>query len=178
MGKNKLAGFSRGISFVDNVAVFIKRNVRLSDDMFVFFPGSQVKRVRLVAGLIAASADAFVGFIDVLLRHMIIRLELRITAVSDAHKFSHHAVDNFPVWRFDEAKRVDAGVARQRRDQPDVRTFRRLDRANAPVVGGVHVADFESGALTAQPARSQRGQSALVSNFRKWICLIHELRQL
>ena len=72
--------------------------------MFVFFPGSQVKRVRLVAGLIAASADALVGFVDVLLRHMIIRLELRITAVSDAHKFSHHAVDNFPVRRFDEAK--------------------------------------------------------------------------
>jgi hypothetical protein len=47
----------------------------------------------------------------------------------------------------DEAVLVDAGIARQRRDQADVRTFRRLDRADAAVVGRMDVADFESRAL-------------------------------
>src|SRR5207237_5463369 len=128
---------------------FVEPDVRLAYDMFVFFPGSQIKRIRLVAGLVSAGANALVSFVDVVLRHVIIRLELRIAAVSDAHKFSHHAVDNFPVRRFNEAELVDARVAGQRRDQSDVWTFSRLDRTNEAVVSRVHVADFESGAIAA-----------------------------
>src|SRR5438552_3765852 len=42
----------------------------------------------------------------------------------------------------------------------------------------MHVAHFESGAIAAQSAWSQRGQAALVRQLRQRIRLIHELREL
>src|SRR5436309_14527820 len=72
------------------------------------------------------------------------------------------ALGHPPVRRLDEAELVGAGVRRERRDEADVRAFRRLDRADAAVVGRVHVAHFEPGALAGQAARSQRRQAALV----------------
>ena len=165
MRENKFSCLSRGVSFVDDVAVFVERDVRLSYDMFVLNPRRQIKRKRFIARLLAARTDAFVRFIDIVLRHMIARLELCAAAVPDAHKFDHAAIDDFAIRRFDEAKLVDASVARQRRNQTDVRTLRRLDRTDAPIVCRVHVADFESGTLAAQSARSQRRQPALVCNF-------------
>ena len=44
------------------------------------------------------------------------------------------AFADLAVRRLDEAVLVDAGERRQRRDEADVRTFRRLDRADAAVV--------------------------------------------
>ena len=82
------------------------------------------------------------------------------------------------VRALDEAVLVDARKAGQRRDQTDVRTFRRFDRADAAVVRRVHVADFESGALTRQTARSKGRQTPLVRDLRQRVGLIHELRQL
>ena len=58
------------------------------------------------------------------------------------------ALDHAAVRRLDEAVAVDARERRERADQADVRAFRRLDRAHAAVVAGVHVADFEAGTLT------------------------------
>jgi len=46
------------------------------------------------------------------------------------------------------------------------------------VVGGVHVANFESRPLARQAAGSQRRQTALVGDFRQRIGLVHELRKL
>ena len=70
------------------------------------------------------------------------------------------------------------GIGGQRRDQPDVRSFRRLNRADAPVVGGMDVTDFEAGALTRQAAWSECRQAALVRDLRQRVRLVHELRQL
>ena len=82
------------------------------------------------------------------------------------------------VRRLDEAELVDAGVRRQRRDEADVRTFRRLDRADAAVVRRVHVAHLEAGALARQTARSEGRETALVRDFGERVRLVHELRQL
>src|SRR5690606_860663 len=80
--------------------------------------------------------------------------------------------------RFDEAVLVDAGEGGERVDQADVRAFRRLDRANAAVVGRVDVADFEAGALAGQTTRAKGRKTALVGDFRERVHLVHELREL
>ena len=87
-------------------------------------------------------------------------------------------VDHLAVGAFDEAVLVDAGEGRQRIDQADIGAFRRLDRADAAIMGGMHVAHFEAGALAGQAARSKRRHAALVGQFRQRVLLVHELRQL
>ena len=67
---------------------------------------------------------------------------------------------------------------RERRDEADVRAFRRLNRADASVVGRVHVADFEAGALTGETTRSKGRQAALVGDLGERVGLVHELREL
>jgi hypothetical protein len=78
----------------------------------------------------------------------------------------HPPVLDLAVRTLDETELVDAGIDAQRRDQTDVRTFRRLDRADAAVMAAVHVAHFEAGALAAQPP----GPSAL----RRRLCASSE----
>ena len=56
------------------------------------------------------------------------------------------------IGRLDKSKFVDPRKGAHRADQTDVRTFRRLDRADASVVRRMHVADFETRAITAQTA--------------------------
>ena len=80
--------------------------------------------------------------------------------------------------RLDEAELVHAGVGRQRRDEADVRAFRRLDRADAAVVGRVHVADVEAGALAGQTARPEGREPPLVGDLGQRVRLVHELREL
>ena len=82
------------------------------------------------------------------------------------------------VRRLDEAEIVHPREAGERRDESDVRTFRRLDRAHAAVLRVVHVADFEAGALTREAARSERRETTLVRQLGERVRLIHELRQL
>ena len=63
------------------------------------------------------------------------------------------------VRRLDEAELVDPRVGRERRDQADVRAFRRLDRADPAVVRRVHVAHLESGALPRSDRAGPRAES-------------------
>ena len=72
---------------------------------------------------------------------------------------------------------VDPCESCQIRDQTDVRTFRRLDRAHSSVVAVVYVTYLESGTVTGQTARAQCGQTTLVGQFCQRIVLVHELRQ-
>ena len=90
----------------------------------------------------------------------------------------HLSVLDDTVRRLDEAEVVDLREARERRDESDVRTFRRLDRAHAAVLRIVDVANFEAGALTSESARSERRQTTLVRQLGERVRLIHELRQL
>ena len=99
-------------------------------------------------------------------------------ALVTMHVVDHLAVLHLAVGRLDEAELVDPRVARERRDQADVRTFRRLNRADAPVVRRVHVAHLEAGALARQTAWPERREPPLVRDLRERVGLVHELRQL
>ena len=88
------------------------------------------------------------------------------------------AVDHPAVRALDEAVLVDPGVGGEAVDQADVRAFRRLDRADPAVMGRVHVAHLEAGALAGQAAWAKRRQAPLVGDLRQRIGLVHELRQL
>src|SRR5690606_28016924 len=90
----------------------------------------------------------------------------------------YHSVHHLAHRAFQEAVSVGAGIGGQRVDETDVRAFRRFDRAHATVVGRVHVAYFETGALAGQTTRPQRRDAALVGDFRQRVVLVHELRQL
>src|SRR5579859_6281314 len=88
------------------------------------------------------------------------------------------AVDNLAVRALDEAVLIDAGIGRQRVDQTDIRTFGGLDRADTAIMGRVHVAHFEAGALTGQTTRPEGRETALMGDFRQRVGLIHELAEL
>ena len=88
------------------------------------------------------------------------------------------AVVHDAVRRLDEAEPVDARIGRERADQADVRTFRRLDRTDAAVVRVVDVAHFEAGALARETARPERREAALVRQLGQRVRLVHELREL
>ena len=64
-------------------------------------------------------------------------------------------VDHLPVRRLEEAVLVSSSVSSQRVDQTDVRSFRRLNRADSTVVGWMHVAHLKSSTLTRQTAWAQ-----------------------
>ena len=88
------------------------------------------------------------------------------------------AVDHLAVRRFKEAVFVEAGAKGERVDKTDVRTFRRFNWADATVVGRMHVSDFEAGAFASQTTRAKGRNTALVSDFRQRVRLVHELGQL
>ena len=79
--------------------------------------------------------------------------------------------------RLDKAVFVDTGIRGQIGDQADVGTFRGLDGAHTAVVGIVDVADLHVGALTAQTAGAQGGQTPLVGQLGQGVGLVHELAQ-
>ena len=64
-------------------------------------------------------------------------------------------MNNAIIRRFNKAIIVDSGITGQVADQADVRAFRRGDRADAAIVGLMHIADFKAGALAGQTAGAQ-----------------------
>ena len=96
--------------------------------------------------------------------------------VVDVHR--HLAVGNPAVRRFKKAVLVQLSEQGQRVDQTDVRTFRRFDRADTAIVGGVHVAHLEARTFTRQTTRAQSRDPALVRDLAQRVGLVHELRQL
>ena len=88
------------------------------------------------------------------------------------------AVLHLAVRGLEEPVLVDPRVRRERRDEADVRTFGGLDRAHAPVVRVVHVADLEPRALAREAAGAERREAALVRELGERVRLIHELREL
>ena len=88
------------------------------------------------------------------------------------------ALDHPAVRSADEAELVHRGHRGERADEADVRAFRRLDRAHAAVVGGVHVADLDGRALAREAAGAQRAQTAAVREAGQRVGLVHELREL
>ena len=153
----------------------VDRGVRLRDDVLVLFPRGEVEGVGLELDALLLRPPVLVhqlvGFDDVA------GLVLRAAGVGDDDVVGDAAVLHLAVGRLDEAELVDARVARQRRDQADVRTFRRLNRADAPVVRRVDVADLEARALARQAARPERRETPLVRDLGERVGLVHELRR-
>src|ERR1035441_4889725 len=114
-------------------------------------------------GRLLLRAELAVGFLGFSTAHDVADFIIRVAGVEDTNFVNDHAFLDFAIRTFDEAVFVDAGETGERRNQADVRTFGRLDRADAAVVRGVDVADFESGALTAETAWSQCRVAALAS---------------
>src|ERR1041385_917879 len=85
---------------------------------------------------------------------------------------------HFAIRRFDETEFVDPRERAHRADETDVRTFRRLDRANASVMRRMDVTHFESRAIAREPARPEGREPALVRQLRERVRLVHELREL
>ncbi len=92
--------------------------------------------------------------------------------------FRDAAILDLAVRRFEKTEFVDARERRERRDEADVRAFRRLNRADAPVMRRMNVADFKARAVAGKTARPEGRQAALVGQFGQRIDLVHELAQL
>jgi hypothetical protein len=88
------------------------------------------------------------------------------------------AVLHLAIGRLDESVLVHPREGRQRVDEADVRPLRRLDRADAAIVGRVHVAHLEARPLAGQAAGSERRKPPLVGDLGQRIGLVHELREL
>ena len=69
-------------------------------------------------------------------------------------------------------------MGRQGTDQAGIGTFRRFNRANAAVVGGVDVANGEASPLPGQTAWAEGTDTALVGELGQGVGLVHELAQL
>src|SRR5690606_18959474 len=105
-------------------------------------------------------------------------LALLLKGREPVHVLGDLAFDDLAVRRLDEAVFVDAGEGRERRDEADVRTFRRLDRADAAVVRGVNVAHLEARALTGKTTRTERREATLVRDLTERVRLVQEMREL
>src|SRR5260221_5603662 len=92
--------------------------------------------------------------------------------------FTDATVLDFAIRRFEKTEFIDARECRERRDESDVRAFRRFNRADAAVVRRMNVADFKVRSVTRKSAWPKRRQAAFVREFRERIDLVHELRQL
>ena len=88
------------------------------------------------------------------------------------------AIFNFAVRSLNETELIDSSESRKARNQADVRAFRSFDRTDPPVMGRMHVADFEPGTLATQTPWSKRGKTPFVGHFAERIGLIHQLREL
>src|SRR4051812_20632404 len=185
---DEVAGLAGDDAVVNEIAFLVHDDVGLRDGVALFIPRREIERVRLGFGELELAfarlvcgvlfGDAVVFLLQVALLDDLAQREAGVADLDDAVVIEYAAVFDLLVRALDEAVLVDAGVARQRRDQADVRTFRRLDRTDAAVMRRVNVAHFESGALAGETTRSQCGQTTFVRDFGERIGLIHELREL
>ena len=94
------------------------------------------------------------------------------------HLVGDAAVLDLAIRRLDEAVLVHPRIGGERVDQADIGTFRRLDRADAAVVGRVHVAHLEAGTLARETAGPERREPPLVRDLGERVGLVHELAEL
>ena len=94
------------------------------------------------------------------------------------HRILRIGLVNDTIRSLHEAVLIDPCIACKRVDQSDVGSFRRLNGAHPSIMGVMYVTDLESGTLTGQTARSQRGQTSLMGQLTQRVVLIHELGQL
>src|SRR5215210_3993467 len=176
---DEVAAGPRAHPVVDEVAPLVEPGVRLGDDVLLLFPGGEIEGMRLgVDPPLARLLQTVVLGLEVVPDDDLPQAEAAVPDLQDAVVVEHAAVLDPLVRALDEPVVVDPRVGGKRRDEADVRTFRRLDRADAAVVRGVDVAHLEPGPLARQTARSQGRQTALVRDLGQRVRLVHELREL
>ena len=164
---------------VDQEAPVVDPGVGLGDDVLLLLPGRQVESVGLgVDQQLLRLGQLLVGLGELVAGDDLPQLERPLADLDHPEVVDHPALLHPLVRALDEAVLVDPGVGGQRRDQADVRTFRRLDRADSAVVRGVDVAHLESGALPRQAARAEGRQAPLVGDLGERVGLVHELGEL
>src|SRR6266705_467904 len=162
--------------FGGDLQTVVERNVGLRDDVLVLLPSGEVEAVRLVNDL--APLEFFIEILDLVLLDDFTGLEFAVTGIDDLNVVDDAPALDLAVGRLDEAVVIDPREAAQRADQADVRAFRRFNRADAAVMGRVHVADLESRALARETARPKGRETPLVRNFAERVGLVHELAEL
>src|ERR1035437_7627727 len=148
--EHEVAGLP-GIGQIGNdAALLVQFHVGLGDGPLVLFPRREVLAVGFEFHRLLLDAELTVDLFHFRAAQNIADLVIGIARIQYLDFVHHRALDHLAVGALDEPVLVDARKARQRRNQTDVRTFRRFDGADAAVVRGMHVADFESGAFPAQ----------------------------
>ncbi len=160
-------------------ALLVELDVGLGDGVLVLFPRGKIEAEgdgfdRPLAGLLQPGAEPR----RLLLLNVVSDAQSTLAGVGDLDKVEDAGILYLAVRRLDETELVDARKTRERADEADVRAFRRLDGADAAIVGGVHVAHLEARTLSGQAARSKCRQAALVRDLGERIGLVHELRKL
>ena len=162
-----------------DVQLGVELDVGLRDGVAIFLPRGEVEAEgRKIHGALLVLLELLVQLVRLGDLEVVALAQTGLAGVGDGDVVEHPAVLDAAVGRLDEAVLVDAREARERADEADVRAFRRLNRADAAVVSGVHVADFEAGALTRETTRPKGGEAALVRDLRERVGLVHELREL
>ncbi len=179
LGEDEVAGLAGGDAVFRHGAVVGQLHVRLGDRVLVLLPGGEVEAVGLDVGrLLLLGLDGGVLPLHLVSFDDVARLVVGLAGVQDLVVVEHPSALHLPVRALDEPELVDAGEAGEARDEADVRAFRRLDGADAAVVGGVHVAHLEPGPLPAEAARPEGGEAPLVGDLGERVRLVHELAEL
>ena len=153
-----------------------RRYVHIFDDRLRIF-GSFIQ---ITARYIVALEMSLCIQGSVCLRHMIIIFFIRrhIGDLVRDLRICRIAHIDATIRCLNESVFIDSGIAGQRVDQANVRTFRRLNRAHSAVMRIVNISDFESGSVPGQTAGPQSGETSLVCQLRQRIVLVHKLGQL
>ena len=165
---------------LDDVQLLVQLDVGLRDGVAVLLPRGEIEAegLELHGALLVLLAAASLSLRASVISRWSPWRRPALAGVGDGDEVEHLAVLDAAVGRLDEAVLVDAREARERADEADVRAFRRLDGADASVVGGMDVAHLEAGALARQTARPKRREAALVGDLGERVGLVHELREL
>jgi len=179
MHQHEVTGLAGVDQLGDDLAFVVEFHVGLRDGVTILFPCGKIEREGLNRGrLLALLFQVVVDLLDLMLLHVIADLMVAVADIDHGDVVDDASCPDLPVGRLNEAVVVDPRIAAQRRNQADVRTLRRFNRADTAVVRGVNVADFESGALARKTARPKGGEAPLVRDLRQRVGLIHELREL
>ena len=140
--------------------------------------GRHLLEVLAVANRNQIGLDASIGFGGDVTRghpHFVLSVSRQVDGIT---VFDDHSVLHLPERGLDEAVLIHPGVGGQGVDQTGVRAFRRLDRAETAVMGGMDITDSKAGALPGETTRSKGRNAALVGQLSQRVRLIHELAQL
>ena len=147
--EHEVAGLAGVGKIGNNAALLVQFHVGLGDGPLVFFPRREVLAVGFEFDALLLGAELAVDFFDFGAAQNVADLRSESpgfrtwTSSTTAPLITLRYGLSMKPYSLMRAKHD------KRRDQADVRPFRRFDGADAAVVRGVHVADFESGALAA-----------------------------